>query len=480
MKIGPLKRPKQRPVAILQPGHRTLEVTTDTGTHTYKGSQACAEALAGLSGHVCYVLSHLGDLVHTTGALSWTCHLWRGRETRMTHVPSGTSVGTLRGTLKHSFDPFADLCTVLDWLSGEGVAAGSIPAMAWALWRSTLSSDLSISFDAETAQAALYGGRQEAPRPAEHSNMANFDIRAAYPVAMASRPYALSLRTAHVKSNIDPSAAGIAEAMVRVDESMPYAPLPVRLAPGMISFQHGVVHGFWPWCELAAAKALGCEVKVLQMWAPRREADLFSSWWPIIAEGRRLPGAAGVLAKAIANSTWGQFGMVATDRAVRSWTSNTGTTFVDVPEPDRTMPHQWTAHIAAETTARIRTRVLLEGLYGTCQPVYVDTDGVIVAEGSQLPADSGDEPGQWRVKAIMPKVHIRGPQMYRWTCGSECGVAHAEWHYNCAGVPDEQAPAVFARASSGPAVSWSRSFSPPPDLTKYGVSVRENQVIDQW
>ena len=102
MKIGPLKRPQQRPVAILQPGHRTLEVTTETGTHTYKGSQACAEALAGLSGHVCYVLSHLADLVHTTGALSWTCHLWRGRETRMTHVPSGTQVGTLRGTLKHS------------------------------------------------------------------------------------------------------------------------------------------------------------------------------------------------------------------------------------------------------------------------------------------------------------------------------------------------------------------------------------------
>ena len=75
MKIGPLKRPQQRPVAILQPGHRTLEVTTETGTHTYKGSQACAEALAGLSGHVCYVLSHLADLVHTTDALCWIGYL---------------------------------------------------------------------------------------------------------------------------------------------------------------------------------------------------------------------------------------------------------------------------------------------------------------------------------------------------------------------------------------------------------------------
>ena len=479
MKIGPLTKPTVRPVAILQPGHRTLEVTTTTGTTMHKGARACAEALAALSGHVCYVLTHLSDLIHTTGALSWECHLWRGRETRMTHVPSGTNVGTLRGTLNHSLDPFADLSLVLDWLSGEGVPAGSIPAMAWNLWRSTLTDSLQLGFDPETGQQALYGGRQEAPRPAEHTNMVNFDIRAAYPVAMASRPYALGLRTAHPKSNLDPAAAGIAEAIVKVDDAMPYAPLPVRLAPGMISFQHGLVQGYWPWCELAAAKALGCDVKVLRMWAPRREAHLFDRWWPIIAEGRRLPGAAGVLAKAVANSTWGQFGMVATERALRSWTSDTGAMHVDVPQEDRQMPHEWTAHIAAETTARIRTRLLTEGLYGNCRPVYMDTDGVIVPEGSTLPDDSGDGPGQWRVKASMPKVDIRGPQLYRWTCGSECGVAHAEWHYNCAGVPDEQAPEVFARSSQGPSIDWSRSFA-PPDLTKYGVSVRENQVIDQW
>ena len=479
MKITPLKAPQHRPVAILQPGHRTLDVTTTTGTATYKGAQACAQALAGLSGHVCYVLSHLGDLVHTTGALSWSCHLWRGRETRMEHMPSGTSVGTLRGTLKHSLDPFADLSTVLAWLAQQGVTAGSIPAMAWALWRSTLTRDLTISFDHETAQHAFYGGRQEAPRPAEHSNMASFDIRAAYPVAMASRPYALSLRTAHVRSTLDPTASGIAEALVKVDEAMPFAPLPVRLAPGMIRFQHGVIHGFWPWCELAAAKALGCEVKILAMWAPRREADLFGAWWPHIADGRALPGCAGVLAKAIANSTWGQFGMMGTDRGLRSWTSDTGATFLDVPQPDRAMPHQWTAHIGVETTGRIRTRVLVEGLYGNCQPVYIDTDGIIVPEGSTLPDDSGSGPGQWRVKAVMPKVQIRGPQMYRWTCGSECGVDHAEWHYNCSGVPDDEAPAMFAQALNGPQVTWEHAPPAPADLVRFGVHVREDQVRER-
>lgn len=481
MKVGPLVRPRHRPAAILIPSNRQLEVITAAGSTTYKGAAKVHEAMGRLTGHSCYVLKGLSKLIYTTGALSWQCHLWRGRETRMIHNASGVSVTSLRGSLDESVDPFADLSMVLDWLANYNVPAGAIPAMAWALFRSTLAHEITVGFDPEVGQAAMFGGRQEAFRPREHRNMASYDIRAAYPVAMASRPYALSLRNVHVKSVLDPDTPGIAEAIVNVPDDLPYAPLPVRIGPGHIAFQHGMVQGTWSWCELAAAKAVGCDVKIERLWAPRRTADLFSSWWPIIAEGRKLPGAAAVLAKAIGNSTWGQFGMVADQRAVRSWTSDNGRQSIDVPQPPTGLPHEWTAHIAAETTARIRARMLLEGLYSGCQPVYVDTDGIIVAEGSPMPPDSGDDDGQWRVKAVLPKVDIRGPQFYRWTCGSECGTAHAEWHYNCAGVPDEEAPAVFAKMTTPDvAVSFTRSFQAPADLARVALSERERQVKEQW
>ena len=479
MKVGPLVRPQHRPAAILVPSNRALEVTTTTGTHTYNGAAKVHEAMAQLRGHSCYVLKGLTQLIHTTGALSWQCHLWRGRETRMVHNASGTSVTSLRGTLDHSTDPFGDLSMVLDWLASYNVPAGAIPAMAWSLFRSTLDHELTIGFDPQVGHAALFGGRQEAYRPTRHENMASYDIRAAYPVAMASRPYALSLRPAHVKSQLDPFTPGIARARVYVPPELPYAPLPVRIGPGIITFQHGQIEGTWAWCELEAARSLGCDVRIEELWAPRRVADLFGPWWPIIADGRKLPGAAGVLAKAIANSTWGQFGMVAEQRAVRSWTTDNGRQSVDVQQPPRGLPHEYTAHISGETAARIRTRVLVEGLYSGCQPVYVDTDGIIVAEGSPMPTDSGNENGQWRVKATMPVVEIRGAQFYRFTCGSDCGTAHAEWHYNCSGVPDEEAPAMFANMKQ-PDVDVVWGVRPPPaDLAAIGESARQQQVAEQ-
>ena len=482
MKITPPTRVVDRPAAILLPGKRRLSVLTIEGERTYQGTRAVTQALQSLTGHCCYVLSTLSALRHTTNPMGWQCHLWKGRETRMVHHETGVSVSSLRGTLENSTNPFDELQKVLGWLSTYGVAAGSIPAMAWALFRSSLPQDYTIGFDPEISQQAFFGGRQEAPRPQVFTHMASYDIRAAYPVAQASKPYALSLRQVHVKSILDPDAAGLAECSINVPDEMPFAPVPVRIAPGMISFQHGLVKGIWPWVEVSAAMALGCEVKINRLWAPRRTADLFGAWWPMVLEGRQLPGPAGVLAKSIANSCWGQFGMTGKDRAVRTWSDESGDAFYDTPEPQRGMPHEWTAIIGAETTARVRVRMLLEGLYGNCQPVYCDTDGIIVPEGSPMPDDSGTLAGQWSVKATMPTVDIRGPQFYRWTCGAACGVDHAEWHFNCSGVAAEDAPKLFAKSAAelGPHIDWARAFDGDQNLSRLASMNRTSQVIEQW
>ena len=488
MNIAPLRRYVRRDVALLSPGYRQLTITTDDGTRTVRGSRDIGAALARLSGHLCYSESGLASFRFTTPAPQWTLSAWRGRETRITHNASGVSVTSLRGCLDGSDDPYRDLRICLDWLRDYGVGPGPLSSMSWNLWRASLSGEVSIGFNPEIGRAALYGGRQEAREARTYQRMVSADIRSAYPHAMAQTgDYACSLREVSASSGLDPSVAGLAYATVRVPTDLPYAPLPTRIAPAVIQFQWGIVRGWWPWCELAAAQAIGAEVTVHQSYAPRRTADLFGSWWPMVTEGRNLPGHAAVLAKSISNSLWGQFGMVGDDRTTVGWLDDKGDHPFHVDQDTRTMPHAWTAHVAAETTARVRARMVTEGLYGTTySPVHVDTDGMIVRAASECPSPAGDGPGQWRVKERMAKVDIRAPQLYRYTCGKGCGITHAQWHYVASGLSASQAPEFFRKQGPrGTTISYLATFdtcltpahADDPELTTLdGQMAREHRL----
>jgi len=131
--------------------------------------------------------------------------------------------------------------------------------------------------------------------------------------------------------------------------------------------------------------------------------------------------------------------MVAEGRARRQYADDTGKRWLDIPLIDHNLPHTWTAHIAAETTARVRTQ-LLEGMAATL-PAHSDTDGMIVRAGA-VPPNMGNKPGQWRVKNDITTIDIRGPQLYRWEC-SECGIRHDHWHYNTSGIPANEAETYF-------------------------------------
>ena len=163
-------------------------------------------------------------------------------------------------------------------------------------------------------------------------------------------------------------------------------------------------------------------------------------------------GGALELAKAVTNSLWGQFAMNGEESALTRWTDDKGNVSYDVPKDPRRMPHAWTTHIAAETTARVRSRLLSEGLYGPGpgRAVHVDTDGIVVRQSHDVPGTAGVGPGHWRLKAAMRKVDIRAPQLYRWTCGTGCGVTHARWHYVAAGVPHGSEAEVFERDGQPP------------------------------
>lgn len=440
MKLSPLTRYDPRPVGFVRAGSRSIEVDTDAGTLRASGRSAVESLFDRLSGHVLYVHDAVEPVIHTTGALSWTMRLWHRRITRAVHNSTGVSIVSLRGTV----DPetgFDDLLRFLSWARGYGVSPGSIPAMAWSLFRASLARPYSAGFDPETGRAAFYGGRQEIAGPGTFRNMAQLDIRSAYPAAMA-RPegYALTLREVDPTTDLDPTAAGIAAASVVIPMNAPVAPLPIRIDRETIAFQRGHLVGLWPWCELAAARRLGADVTVTRSWAPARCADLFGPWWPIAEEGRSLPGGAGMLAKAVSNSTWGQFGMVAEERSTRHYVDDAGRRFVDVDLDDHDLPHTWTAHIAAETTGRVRAQ-MLDALAVT-EPVHIDTDGLIVPAGSTIPGAGTGRPGDWRVKSTMPVVEIRAPQLYRYTCDG-CETDHDRWHYTTSGVPADESARLF-------------------------------------
>jgi hypothetical protein len=433
-------------------------VQTNTGETYHEGKRNVEKALENLSGHVLYALDSLESFIHTTGALSWTMAIWKGRITRATHNATRVSVVSLRGTLPQE-TAFEDLERVLSWLRSYGVAPASIPAMAWGLFRASLPRSYSCGFDPETGRAAFYGGRQEVTQTGTFRNMIALDIKSAYPAAMA-RPegYALSLREVDASTTLDQYAAGISEARVHVPHYSPHALLPVRVSRDTISFQRGDLEGLWPWCELVAAMRLGAEVEILRSWAPARCADLFGPWWPLAEEGRNLPGGAGQLAKAISQSTWGQFGMSAEERGRRQYTDDYGKNWLDVPLPDHELPHSWTAHIAAETTGRVRAQML--DAIAITDPVHIDTDGLLVSAGTETPGGGTGAPGQWRVKTEMDTLEIRGPQLYRWQC-PKCGAGHecGPWHYTTSGIPADEAAEFFSRdAAPEITVKESRRF----------------------
>ena len=448
MLITPLAPQKPRQWALLTPGYKSLIVRTSEGLEAeYHGPKRCWDALSklGASGHVCYVRGRLADMRKTTDPRDWTADLWRGHPTTMKLVGTKFVGISLRSVLKDSQDPMADLHGAFDWLSDHGIRPGSLSSMAWALWRSTLDLPVQASFQSKVGRAAFYGGRQEA-RPQNYRNMVQLDIAQAYPHAMQSSPYAVSLMEVSPLTKLDPDLPGLARCIVQVPGDLAHPPLPYRVDRAIIQWQWGTLKGTWTWRELAAAQQLGCAVHVERCWAPTDLTSPFDQWYQVQSEGRSLEAGASLI-KALSTSLWGMFGMTADDTAACRWGDEAGEMPIIIPRAPRPSPHANLAHWAAETASRPRTRVLMEGLYGGIHeaPAHIDTDGILVESSRMLPPSTGEEPGQWRIKSQMRELEVRGPQVYRYRCTDGCGIAHLDWHYVTAGIPPREAERLFDR-----------------------------------
>lgn len=465
MRIEPLPttpRYRDRPVALVEPKGRRLRIETDAGVV----DSTDPDDLRALKGHVVYVDHAPTRLRHAYDARLWTCRLWRGTSPAAMVFDKGPAVRSLRGALSESADPYGELVRFLTWARRYGVQPASVGTMGWNLWRATLPRTLAFDSDPEVASPALYGGRQQARAGVYRSGkgMASWDIAAAYPTAMAAAPFAGVLRRVVGMTALDlTDEPGLARATVVVARSLPFAPLPLRIeepwAKGLTLWSDGVVDGTWAWRELRAAQALGCQVTVHEAWAPTSVVDPFVGWWELVQAGRALGDGAGRLAKVCSNTLWGTFAM---DGAVSEWTWSEhlgleNARMVRAEEPRR-LPHARIRHLAAETTARVRTRLLMEGLYGDGLrgrvPVHVDTDGIICRGDLLGPGPQGDRPGQWRRKRRMVTVDVRAPQFYRYSCVDCATAKHRRWHYVTAGMTPEDAEEHWRKRAPSGAISF--------------------------
>lgn len=463
MIIKPLGKTKPKPIALVTPGYRAVTITTVDGQRFIRGPERCYQALKKLENHIVFASGKLRNLVHTTGAQAWQAEIWRGRATSMTLDGTNLKVTSLRRILDDlptDLQKFDALLEVSLWLAHQGVCVNSISAMSWNLWRSTLSSPVDLSFDARIGRSAFFGGRQEARQPDIYKDQVSLDISSAYPFSMAQDPYAGIMREVSKNTRIDPEIPGLVRARVTVGSKLSHAPLPVRIAEEAIQFQYGTFEGTWSWRELYAAWLLGAKYEVLRCWAPLTTVDPFSNWWEIVYKGRsEVSPDAAKLVKAISNTLWGMFGMTGDDRGLVRFYDDAGEKADLIKRTARRMPQANTAHIAAETTSRVRTRMLIEGLYGDSGgeyiPAHVDTDGIIVSRESVARRVLGDGPGEWRIKTYMPSVEVMAPQLYRYRCGKDCGITHSEFHYVAAGLHADSARELFSSRNAGVNISFS-------------------------
>ena len=454
MKIVPLGRTQLKPPVLLVPKWKELTAYTEWGIQHAKGSAKCFQLLQELQNCTLYVANSLRDLLYATGSGCWQAELWKDHVVSMTLDGTRVKVTSLRRILDVQEGDEARFQSVLEltgWLGKHNVPPGSISAMAWSLWRSTLNQELNISFDGDIGREGFYGGRQEST-PGTFKNMVALDISSAYPYEMARTPYAARLRPVSTRTRINPNQAGLVVAAVKIDPNLPHSPLPSRLSEELIEWKTGELVGSWTWREIHAAMQLGCKVEILKNFAPLEEIQPFDKWWEVVKEGRNSLSPTGAkLVKALSNSLWGMFAMTGDSRGLVRWTDDLGYNQEAVPRKNRKMPQANTAHIAAETTSRVRVRMLMEGLYGAKNlapnfPVHIDTDGILIPRDSLKHFTQeliGAKSGQWRVKQEIHKVEVRGTQLYRYTCNASCAAQHG-WHYVAAGMKEKQAQKFFS------------------------------------
>jgi len=315
-----------------------------------------------------------------------------------------------------------------DWLASYRAApTGTTGSAAWSLLRARLEAPLWTRVGDMPPLKFTCGGRiEKGPRgPGLYTgDLSHFDLPAAYASELGQLKYGgrwLDTSTVNVKHGPEWWALEgrpvFVRAIVRVPD-LDFGLLlrrPSRHGYGYLSamlqqelpFPRGKrVQGVWTWQELETAISYGAKVqRILGVWAHLASTRPFVPWWEAVQAGRRMPGLAGVLAKATGNALWGRFAMdptLAGERHIRSMNGKL---------QDRKLwrrPGLPADHALAETVSgRVRAKLTAAMLAAGTNLVCAHTDGLWTEQ-------PGDPPDGWRCDKSARRVDMLEPFQLRW------------------------------------------------------------------
>lgn len=332
------------------------------------------------------------------------------------------------------------------------ILKGTLGSTAWATAKKTLGlpdADLPWGLWRDIRRADK-GGRIAVVRPNASGPGAHFDIRNAYPGALARTPVPLGhvreLGSREGKLALHRDRPGIYQATVRVPDSSFLPPLPWRSpgALGKISYPIGEFSGSWALPELVAAVLRGVEVVKIHsaiVWSG--EVDLFSSlmheWYRIRREvGRDTP--LGAWQSRLAKALTGKFAeqpersrYVGNPEEIRictreKWCRNGCTGRCGRYQQIDLWGRLWSApyfklapsgHAHWSAYLRAATRVQWLEAAERCSDglCYGDTDSLWTI-GRNTPEPISDDLGAWELKHTFTDLEVRAPKVYAFVDGS--------------------------------------------------------------
>lgn len=367
-------------------------------------------------------------LIRTCNATHWSgVTKGSGKYQNLTH---DGSVTVHRLKIRGDIEEISEgLFTFIDYLNEHGaIFRSSIAGGAMSLFKQTLDKPVKM-WAPDCAAHAFWPGRAEylADEEARFYGMAYFDLKAAYPSALAAEPVPIRWKQCDPdKWQFHPDGFSKATAFVPYDSPSPH-PLPLRLNAGKKSealvYPTGAFSGWWPHRDMRHADEMGMIVRVDETWVPAAVTPMFQSeQWQHLRRGlRMLPGIAGSFGKMADNGLWGLMSFDGTKLKRVRWTNPNGDpTSIEIMGAVNGIRETHGLGVALAATSRVR-HALWEGIKAS-NAIYCATDGLIAPASSRLYPEGGE--GGWINKQPLGVLVIKDVGVYKWANPGD-----VDWRY---------------------------------------------------
>lgn len=255
--------------------------------------------------------------------------------------------------------------------------------------------------ECDEVRAAYFGGRIQCIRLGHFEDVYTYDIRSAYPAAMAELPHFENVEPVRVTDGIGPYD------LVKVKWNTPgyVTPFPFRCGDKSIQFYSSGI-GWYHACEyFAAVECLGnkavevLEVRRIPYDTKQRPFEWIGELYEYRKQLREAGDEANIAVKLALNSLYGK---LAQKIGRKKYNQNTGMY-------ERVPPQYRSYMLAGAITAWTRAKMFRAAMQSPDHTIMFATDGIATTEPLKL--ELGEELGQWE-ETFVPEFRIYQPGMY--------------------------------------------------------------------